>query len=55
MDERFKVDELGVEVGVVWMVYADSEDDFPKRDVVAAANISRSEKTAGYSEISPVR
>lgn len=37
VDAKFEVDEPGVEVGVVWMVYADREDDFPKRDVVAAA------------------
>jgi hypothetical protein len=37
---KFKDDELGVEVGVVWMVYAERDDDFPKRDVVAAANMT---------------
>lgn len=41
VDAKFKVDELGVEVGVVWMVYAERDEDFPKRDVVAAANMIR--------------
>jgi hypothetical protein len=40
VDAKFKVDELGVEVGIVWMVYAERDDDFPKRDVVAAANMA---------------
>ena len=30
-----------MEVGVVWIVYAERDDDFPKRDVVAAANMAK--------------
>ena len=39
VDGRFVDDEDGVETGVVWIVYAERDEDLPNRDVVAAANM----------------